>query len=68
MAEEIQNENQPEIEIGDTVQINKGQEKGEKAKVIAVYTNSVAVELNRKMKNGTLARTVINHSKYDKVN
>ncbi|MDE5415613.1 MAG: YkvS family protein [Bacillaceae bacterium] len=62
MTEEQQ---EPHVNIGDIIQINKGTEKGEQAKVIAVYTNSVAVELNRKEKNGNLARTVINHSKYE---
>ncbi|WP_216827660.1 DUF2187 family protein [Alkalihalobacterium elongatum] len=57
-------EQESHVNVGDIIQINKGVEKGENAKVIAVYTNSVAVELNRKEKNGNLARTVVNHSKY----
>ncbi|MBU8907940.1 DUF2187 family protein [Desertibacillus haloalkaliphilus] len=52
------------VEVGDIIQINKGSEKGQTAKVIAVYTNSVAIELNRKEDNGKPARTVINKSKF----
>ncbi|OLO39099.1 hypothetical protein BTR23_08520 [Alkalihalophilus pseudofirmus] len=57
-------EQESHVNVGDIILINKGTEKGEQAKVIAVYTNSVAVELNRKEKNGNLARTIVNHSKY----
>ncbi|UOE92018.1 DUF2187 family protein [Alkalihalobacillus sp. LMS39] len=53
-----------EVQIGDIVSIIKGTEKGKDGKVIAVYTNSVVVELERREKNGLPARTVINHSKY----
>ncbi|ADU30304.1 DUF2187 family protein [Evansella cellulosilytica] len=54
----------PPVEIGETVTITKGEYKGEDAKVIAVYTNSIAVELNKMQKDGTLARTVFSHKEY----
>ncbi|WP_209124698.1 DUF2187 family protein [Alkalihalobacillus sp. BA299] len=60
MTEEMESH----VHVGDIIEIKKGQEKGENAKVIAVYNNSVAVELNRKEKNGNPARTIVNHSKY----
>ncbi|MBU9714059.1 KOW motif-containing protein [Evansella tamaricis] len=56
----------PPVEIGESVKIIAGPDKGEEAKVIAVYTNSVAVELNKMQKNGTLARTVLTHKEYAK--
>ncbi|WP_218212216.1 DUF2187 family protein, partial [Pseudomonas sp. 2822-15] len=56
----------PPVEVGAIVKINAGEDKGEEAKVIAVYTNSVAVELNKMQKNGTLARTVLSHKEYSK--
>ena len=52
-------------EIGNIILLNKGENKGTKGKVIAVYTNSVAVQLERKQKDGTLARTVVNHKNYE---
>ncbi|MGO4886668.1 DUF2187 family protein [Anaerobacillus sp. MEB173] len=53
------------VQIGDNVLIKKGDNKGEKAKVIAVYTNSVAVQLDKTEKDGKPRRTVVNHKKYD---
>ncbi|MBU9722077.1 MULTISPECIES: DUF2187 family protein [Bacillaceae] len=56
----------PPVEVGEVVKVNAGENKGEEAKVIAVYNNSVAVELNKMQKNGTLARTVLSHKEYTK--
>lgn len=54
----------PLVNVGDIVKIKKGEQKGENAKVIAVYTNSIAVELDKMQKDGTLARTVLSHKEY----
>ncbi|MFA9557016.1 DUF2187 family protein [Evansella sp. AB-rgal1] len=56
------------VNVDDVIQVTKGDLKGEQAKVIAVYNNSVAVELNMQQKDGTLARTVLNHKEYKVVN
>ncbi|MDG5789539.1 DUF2187 family protein [Evansella sp. AB-P1] len=64
MSENEMNET-VDVKVGDVVKVTKGENKGDNAKVIAVYTNSVAVELNKLQKDGTLARTVLNHKEYE---
>ncbi|MDQ0257901.1 ribosomal protein L24 [Evansella vedderi] len=59
-----QEQEAPHVNVDDIVKVISGKEKGEKAKVIAVYTNSVAVELDKMQKDGTLARTVLSHKEY----
>lgn len=66
MAEKDKDQEQqaPLVNVDDFVKVISGKEKGEKAKVIAVYTNSIAVELDKMQKDGTLARTVLSHKEY----
>lgn len=68
MAEHEKETPKVDIEVGDYVKATSGKFKGKKAKVIAVYTNSVAVEFDKKEKDGTLVRTVFSHKEYKKEN
>ena len=56
-----------EIETDEIVEVVSGSLKGKKAKVIAVYTNSVAVEFDKKEKDGSSVRTVLSHKEYKKM-
>ncbi|TMW73418.1 DUF2187 domain-containing protein [Alteribacter natronophilus] len=65
MAEEEKKQDNPiQVEAGDQVNVTKGEFKGSKAEVIAVYTNSIAVELDKKLEDGSLARTVLHHTEF----
>ncbi|WP_232735756.1 DUF2187 domain-containing protein [Alteribacter populi] len=64
MAEQEKNESPITVKVDDDVKVVKGEFKGLDAKVIAVYTNSIAVELNKKLEDGSYARTVLHHSEY----
>lgn len=65
MAED-KNEKQDVIKanIGDTIQISKGEEKGKKGKVIVLRDNSVIVEIGRNPKKDEPIKTVVNHKNY----
>ncbi|MBM7094439.1 DUF2187 domain-containing protein [Bacillus sp. H-16] len=52
------------VEAGENVEVIKGEFKGSKAEVIAVYTNSIAVELDKKLSDGSKARTVLHHTEF----
>ncbi|WP_035186286.1 hypothetical protein [Alteribacter aurantiacus] len=52
------------VEVGETVDVIKGEFKGSKAEVIAAYTNSIAVELDKKQSDGSKARTVLHHTEF----
>ncbi|WP_249414011.1 DUF2187 domain-containing protein [Alteribacter keqinensis] len=52
------------VEAGENVEVIKGEFKGIKAEVIAVYTNSIAVELDKKLSDGSKARTVLHHTEF----
>lgn len=67
MAEKEKQATKVEVEVDDTVKITTGKYKDKKAKVIAVYTNSIAVEFEKKEKDGTPIRTVFSHKEYKKV-
>ncbi|WP_226681551.1 DUF2187 family protein [Sutcliffiella horikoshii] len=52
------------VQVGDTIQINKGSKKGSKGTVIVVRDSSVIVELGKNPNTGEPIRTVINHKNY----
>ncbi|UCZ55187.1 DUF2187 domain-containing protein [Bacillus shivajii] len=54
------------IEVDDVVKVTKGEHKGQNVKIIAVYTNSVAVELNKKQDDGTVEKTILNYKEFTK--
>ena len=58
MTEEIS------VQPGDNIQIVTGDNKGKKGKIIAVYTNSAAIELEVKEADGKPIKTVLAHKKY----
>ncbi|PYZ98236.1 DUF2187 domain-containing protein [Alteribacter lacisalsi] len=62
--EEAKQENPITVEAGDQVSVTKGEFKGSKAEVIAVYNNSIAVELDKKLEDGSYARTVLHHTEF----
>lgn len=69
MAEEKSNNQKEEkkvkkAEIGDTVEIKKGEEQGRKGKVIVVRDNSVIVEIGINLKTDEPIKTVVNHKHY----
>ncbi|MBM7619297.1 ribosomal protein L24 [Bacillus tianshenii] len=55
------------IQIGDTILIKNGTNKGSKGKVIVVRDSSVIVELGKNPNTGEPIRTVINHKNYKTV-
>jgi uncharacterized protein YkvS len=71
MAEEkniAENENEKVEEnkanIGDTIHIKKGKQKGKKGKVVVLRENSVIVELGVNPNTGEPIKTVVNHNNY----
>ncbi|MCQ6276888.1 DUF2187 family protein [Bacillus sp. V3B] len=50
--------------IGDTIHIKKGKQKGKKGKVIVLRENSVIVELGVNPSTGEPIKTVVNHNNY----
>ena len=64
------NENEKEntkvtkAEVGDTIQVKRGHQKGKKGKVVAVRENSVIVELGINPNTGEPVKTVVNHKNY----
>ncbi|RJR09548.1 DUF2187 family protein [Bacillus haimaensis] len=55
------------IQIGDTILIKNGTNKGSKGKVIVIRDSSVIVELGKNPNTGEPIRTVINHKNYKTV-
>ncbi|MCR6096368.1 50S ribosomal protein L24 [Salipaludibacillus agaradhaerens] len=56
---------EPLLQSGDTVKVIEGEYKGKKATVISAYTNSISVEFELKMDDGSKPRTVLRHSEYE---
>ncbi|WP_313800167.1 DUF2187 family protein [Cytobacillus sp.] len=56
--------NQKKVNIGDMIQINKGEAKGKKGKIIALLDNSVIVEIGMNVKTDEPIKTVVNHKNY----
>jgi uncharacterized protein YkvS len=57
-------ENIKKADIGDMIEIKKGEEKGKKGKVVAIRENSVIVEIGRNAKKNEPIKTVVNHKNY----
>ncbi|WP_444684252.1 KOW motif-containing protein [Alkalicoccus luteus] len=55
------------VQSGDQVLVTAGEYKGELAKVISPYTNSISIELEKRDADGTKPRTVLRHSEYELV-
>lgn len=55
---------EPLLNSGDPVEVISGEYKGEKATVISAYTNSISVEFDMKLEDGSKPRTVLRHSEY----
>lgn len=51
-------------DIGDTVEILAGEEKGKKGKVVVLRENSVIVEIGMNVKKDEPIKTVVNHKHY----
>lgn len=49
---------------GDPIEITSGDLSGEKGRIIAVYNNSSAIELDLKEANNMPRKTVIQHKNY----
>ncbi|PRO66954.1 KOW motif-containing protein [Alkalicoccus urumqiensis] len=62
-------EEQQEIDVqsGDQVLVTAGEYKGELAKVISPYTNSISIELEKRDSDGAKPRTVLRHTEYELV-
>ncbi|PYZ95178.1 DUF2187 domain-containing protein [Salipaludibacillus keqinensis] len=56
---------EPLLNSGDTVKVTAGEFKGKQAKVISAYNNSISVEFDIRLEDGTKPRTVLKHSEYD---
>jgi uncharacterized protein YkvS len=55
---------QKKANIGDTIHIKKGKQKGKKGKVVVMRENSVIVELGINPNTGEPIKTVVNHNNY----
>ncbi|WP_280771007.1 KOW motif domain-containing protein [Salipaludibacillus daqingensis] len=58
---------EPLLSSGDTVKVTAGEYKGKQAKVISSYTNSISVEFDMKLEDGSKPRTVLKHTEYELV-
>ncbi|WP_332634139.1 DUF2187 domain-containing protein [Halalkalibacter flavus] len=57
-----------DVQIDDRIQVTKGDYKGEKASVINIYNNTIAVNFdNVKQNDGSSLRTVVKHDSYKKI-
>ncbi|CAM3737197.1 hypothetical protein [Alkalicoccus chagannorensis] len=63
--EEIEEEPAPTVQSGDEVLVTGGEYKGELAKVISPYTNSISIELEKRDEDGAKPRTVLRHTEYE---
>ncbi len=61
---EKQVENIQKANVGDMIQIAKGEEKGKKGKVVVIRDNSVIAEIGINAKKNEPIKTVINHKNY----
>ncbi|MFD2045231.1 DUF2187 family protein [Ornithinibacillus salinisoli] len=52
---------------GDTIQVEKGEYKGSKGKVLTVRDNTVIIQIGKNPKTGEPIKTVVNHKNYKKV-
>lgn len=59
---------EPLLNPGDYVKVTAGDYKGKDAKVISAYTNSISVEFDIKLEDGSKPRTVLKHTEYDIIN
>jgi len=59
---------EPMLNSGDTVKVTAGEYKGKEAKVISSYTNSISVEFDMKLEDGSKPRTVLKHKEYEIIN
>jgi uncharacterized protein YkvS len=50
--------------VGDSIQIIKGEEKGKKGRVVTVRENSVIAEIGKNPKKDEPIKTVVNHKNY----
>ncbi len=64
MAEKEAKARKKKAQVGDTIQITKGLEKGKKGTVVLVRENSVIVELGINKKTDEPIKTVVNHKNY----
>lgn len=55
------------VQSGDQVLVTAGEYKGELAKVISPYTNSISIELEKRDADGAKPRTVLRHTEYELV-
>ena len=62
--DEKENTNIIKANVGDVVQIKKGDEKGKKGKVVVLRENSVIVEIGISPTTGEPLKTVLNHKNY----
>ena len=51
-------------EVGETIDIVRGEHKGNKAKVLIVRENSVIVNIGNHPSTGEPVKTVVNHKNY----
>ncbi|WP_416150576.1 KOW motif-containing protein [Salipaludibacillus sp. HK11] len=56
---------EPLVNTGDTVKVIAGEYKGKKAEVISSYINSISVEFDIKLEDGSKPRTVLKHTEYE---
>lgn len=56
---------EPLLNSGDIVKVISGDYKGLNGKVISAYTNSISVEVETTLDDGTKPRTVLKHSEYE---
>ncbi|WP_010651507.1 DUF2187 family protein [Oceanobacillus massiliensis] len=66
MAEEKEMEKKPakNADVGDSIHVIKGEQKGKKGKVLTVRENSVIVKIGTHPVTGEPIKTVVNHKNY----
>lgn len=64
MTEEKQTPKTKQAEMGNTIQILSGVEKGKKGKVVMIRENSVIAEIGINTKKNEPIKTVVNHKHY----
>ncbi|MFD1850633.1 DUF2187 family protein [Oceanobacillus bengalensis] len=53
-------------DVGDTINVVKGLQKGKKGKVLTVRDNSVIIKIGTHPQTGEPIKTVVNHKNYKK--
>lgn len=66
-SNKVQDKKVNKANVGDTIEVKRGQFKGAKGEVLIVRENSVIIKMGMNEKTGEPIKTVVNHKNYRKI-